>query len=60
MISSLQGYLDVVSENRSQLFPAVQAEEVEGDTSEREGKKTQEEESAEVANITISTDSEDK
>ena len=60
LLSSLQGYLDVVSENRSQLFPAVQAEEVEGDTSEREDKKAQAEESVEVANVTISTDSEDK
>ena len=60
LLSSLQGYLDVVSENRSQLFPAVQAEEVEGDASEREDKKAQAEESVEVANVTISTDSEDK
>ena len=59
LLSSLQGYLDVVSENRSQLFPAVQAEEVEGDASERESNKAQEE-PVEVANVTISTDSEDK
>lgn len=59
LLSSLQGYLDVVSENRSQLFPAVQAEEVEGDASERESNKAQEE-PVEVANVTISTDSQDK
>lgn len=60
LLSSLQGYLDVVTENRSQLFPAVQAEEVEADSNEREEKKPQEEEKAEVAKVTISTDSEDK
>ena len=59
LLSSLQGYLDVVSENGSQLFPAVQAEEVEGDASERESNKAQEE-PVEVANVTISTDSQDK
>lgn len=63
LLSSLQGYLDVVTENRSQLFPAVQAEEVEADTPERpecEEKKPHEEAKVEVAKVTISTDSENK
>lgn len=65
LISSLQGFLDVVTENRSQLFPAVQAEEVERDSSElssepEESSEAVSSDTLEEVNVTISTDSEDK
>ena len=54
LVQSLQGFLDVVSQNRAQLFPAEPEEEAKENT-EKEAQA--ENNQPEVTNISISTES---
>lgn len=60
LINSLQGYLDIVSSNRAQLFPEPDPEPIAPQKSTQAQEKQQEVETVDLGNVTISKDEEEQ